>query len=39
MAPKIFTASADETKVWGRRLAPLLFPGAVVGLEGELGAG
>jgi tRNA threonylcarbamoyladenosine biosynthesis protein TsaE len=39
MSPKIYTASADETKVWGRQLAPLLFPGAVVGLEGELGAG
>lgn len=31
--------SAEETKAWGRKLAHLLFPGAVVGLEGELGAG
>lgn len=31
--------SAEETKAWGRKLAHLLFPGAVIGLEGELGAG
>lgn len=36
---EIRTASADETKAWGQRLARLLFPGAVIGLEGELGAG
>jgi tRNA threonylcarbamoyladenosine biosynthesis protein TsaE len=39
MALKIHTASAAETQAWGERLARLLFPGAVVGLEGELGAG
>jgi tRNA threonylcarbamoyladenosine biosynthesis protein TsaE len=33
------TASAEETKAWGERLAWLLFPGAVIGLEGDLGAG
>jgi tRNA threonylcarbamoyladenosine biosynthesis protein TsaE len=36
---EVRTASADETKAWGERLARLLFPGAVIGLEGELGAG
>ncbi|MGH7966361.1 MAG: tRNA (adenosine(37)-N6)-threonylcarbamoyltransferase complex ATPase subunit type 1 TsaE [Candidatus Binatia bacterium] len=35
----IRTTSAAETQAWGERLARLLFPGAVVGLEGELGAG
>jgi tRNA threonylcarbamoyladenosine biosynthesis protein TsaE len=39
MPAEIRTASPAETKAWGRRLAQLLFPGAVVGLEGELGAG
>jgi tRNA threonylcarbamoyladenosine biosynthesis protein TsaE len=33
------SASTGETKAWGERLARLLFPGAIVGLEGELGAG
>ena len=36
---EIRTASAEETKTWGKRLARLLPPGAVIGLEGELGAG
>jgi len=36
---EIRTASAEETKAWGKRLARLLPPGAVIGLEGELGAG
>ncbi len=39
MVREIHTASAAETKAWGARLARLLFPGAVIGLEGELGAG
>ncbi len=39
MLADIRTASPTETKTWGRQLAQLLFPGAVVGLEGELGAG
>ena len=36
---EIRTASAEETKAWGKRLARLLPQGAVIGLEGELGAG
>jgi tRNA threonylcarbamoyladenosine biosynthesis protein TsaE len=32
-------ATEVETRAWGAQLAPLLFPGAVVGLDGELGAG
>ncbi|MBI3301803.1 MAG: tRNA (adenosine(37)-N6)-threonylcarbamoyltransferase complex ATPase subunit type 1 TsaE [Deltaproteobacteria bacterium] len=39
MQCEIRTTSAEETKAWGVRLARLLFPGAVIGLEGELGAG
>lgn len=39
MSRALYAASAEETKAWGRKLACLLFPGAVVGLEGELGAG
>lgn len=39
MVREIRTAAADETKTWGKRLGQLLFPGAVIGLEGELGAG
>jgi tRNA threonylcarbamoyladenosine biosynthesis protein TsaE len=39
MVYEIRTSSAEETKAWGARLARVLFPGAVVGLEGELGAG
>jgi len=39
MTLKVRTTSAAETKAWGERLARLLFPGAVVGLEGGLGAG
>jgi len=33
------TASPDETRAVGRRLAAFLAPGDVLGLEGELGAG
>lgn len=33
------TSSAEETKSFGARLASLLFPGAVIGLDGDLGAG
>jgi tRNA threonylcarbamoyladenosine biosynthesis protein TsaE len=32
-------ADLDATSAFGRRLAPLLFPGAVLGLIGPLGAG
>jgi tRNA threonylcarbamoyladenosine biosynthesis protein TsaE len=39
MTLKVRTTSAEETKAWGERLARLLFPGAVVGLAGGLGAG
>ena len=39
MTFEVRTASADETKAWGERLACLLFPGSVIGLEGELGVG
>lgn len=31
--------SPEETAEWGRRLAPLLQPGDVIALRGELGAG
>src|SRR5947209_16563934 len=31
--------SPEETAAFGRRLAPLLFPRAIVGLTGPLGAG
>src|SRR6266850_59382 len=34
MVHEIRTSSAEETKVWGERLAQLLFPGAIIGLEG-----
>jgi tRNA threonylcarbamoyladenosine biosynthesis protein TsaE len=39
MIRKLYSHSPEETKAWGSRLAQLLFPGAVVGLEGELGVG
>jgi tRNA threonylcarbamoyladenosine biosynthesis protein TsaE len=39
MAYAIHTFSPEQTKAWGARLGQLLFPGAVVGLEGDLGAG
>jgi tRNA threonylcarbamoyladenosine biosynthesis protein TsaE len=39
MLYEIRTSSAEETKAWGARLAQLLFSGAVIGLEGDLGAG
>lgn len=39
MVHEIHTSSAEETQSCGARLALLLFPGAVIGLEGDLGAG
>lgn len=39
MQNEIHSASAQETKRWGARLARLLTPSTVIGLEGELGAG
>lgn len=39
MVLEICTASFEETKTWGARLGRLLFSGAVIGLEGDLGAG
>jgi len=39
MEYKIHTSSPEDTKALGACLGRLLFPGAVIGLEGELGAG
>lgn len=39
MIHEIHTSSPEETQVWGARLGALLFPGAVIGLDGDLGAG
>jgi tRNA threonylcarbamoyladenosine biosynthesis protein TsaE len=39
MLYEIHTASPEETQALGARLGALLFPGAVIGLEGDLGAG
>jgi tRNA threonylcarbamoyladenosine biosynthesis protein TsaE len=39
MIYEIHTSSVEETKSWGTRLASLLFPGAVIGLDGDLGVG
>lgn len=36
---EIRTANAEETQAVGQQLGRLLFPGAVIGLEGDLGAG
>jgi tRNA threonylcarbamoyladenosine biosynthesis protein TsaE len=36
---RLHTASPEETEAWGERLARLLLPGTIIGLEGELGAG
>lgn len=33
------TLCAEDTKTLGSRLGQLLFPGAILGLEGDLGAG
>lgn len=33
------TLSAEDTKTLGSRLGQLLFPGAILGFEGDLGAG
>lgn len=35
----VWTANADETQAVGQQLGRLLFPGAVVGLAGDLGVG
>jgi tRNA threonylcarbamoyladenosine biosynthesis protein TsaE len=35
----IHTSSPEETKALGACLGRLLFPGAIIGLEGDLGAG
>ncbi len=39
MIHEMRTASPEETQAWGARLGQLLFPGAVIGLDGDLGAG
>lgn len=39
MTITLHSASARETKTWGRRLASLLEGGELLGLSGELGAG
>jgi tRNA threonylcarbamoyladenosine biosynthesis protein TsaE len=39
MELRVHTASPEETEAWGERLARRLPPGAIIGLEGELGAG
>ena len=39
MEYQIRTFSEEETQAWGARVASLLFPGAVIGLDGDLGAG
>ncbi len=36
---RIISDSPEETREWGRRVGYRLWPGAVVGLEGELGSG
>src|SRR6267142_3640703 len=36
---EIHTFSPEETQIWGARLGQVLFPGAVIGLDGDLGAG
>ena len=36
---EVHTTTAEETQALGQRLGRLLFPGAVIGLEGDLGAG
>ena len=36
---EIHTTTAEETQLLGQRLGCVLFPGAVIGLEGDLGAG
>lgn len=35
----VITKKPEETFAWGERLAGYLFPGAVIALSGELGAG
>jgi len=39
MFQSLHIADLEETEQWGRRLGALLFPGAVVALVGQLGAG
>lgn len=36
---EVHTTTAEETQLLGQQLGRLLFPGAVIGLEGDLGAG
>ncbi len=36
---EVRTTTAEETQLLGQQLGRLLFPGAVIGLEGDLGAG
>ena len=36
---QVVTASAEETRILGASLAPLLLPGDVISLTGDLGAG
>ena len=38
-AMKVLTHSAEETRILGAALAPLLLPGDVISLSGDLGAG
>ena len=39
MQGEVHTTTAAETQTLGQQLGGLLFPGAVIGLEGDLGAG
>jgi len=39
MQCEVHTATAEATQQLGQQLGHLLFPGAVIGLEGDLGAG
>lgn len=39
MQGEVHTTTAAETQTLGQQLGRLLFPGAIVGLEGDLGAG
>ena len=39
MQGELRTTTAAETQTLGQQLGRLLFPGAVIGLEGDLGAG
>ena len=39
MQREVYTTTPEETELLGQQLGRLLFPGAVIGLEGDLGAG